>query len=251
VVCDDDYGPYCSTYQASVQFNANGGTTYFVFAGGYAGGSGNLSVTAYYPANDNCSGAIHLTAGVPYSMNTTAATGTGDPTPACGSGVTKGVWFSFTPLLDAPATISTCGSSFDTVLQVYSGTCGALIPVICDDDYGPSCQGLQASVQFMGSAYATYLIFAGGYGGSSGNLNIVANSAPLSMGRMAFQNGQPQCTVNGPPGANCVIEASSDLVHWVVIGTYTIPPSGALTISDPNAASYSARFYRTVIRDSR
>jgi hypothetical protein len=251
VACDDDYGPYCQGLQASVQFNANGGTTYLVFAGGYGGGSGNLSVTAYSPANDACSAAVPLAAGTTYSMDTSDATATGDPTPVCGYGVTKGVWFSFTPTTTAPVAISTCGSSFDTVLQAYTGTCGSLTPVICDDDYGPSCQGLQASVQFMGSAYTTYLIFTGGYEGASGNLNIVANSASLSMSSVSFHNGQPQCTINGPAGASCVIEVSSDLVHWVELGTYTIPANGALTINDPNSANYSSRFYRSMIRDSR
>src|SRR5205823_2202361 len=130
-------------------------------AGGYGGQSGNLSITAYSPGDDTCLGARALTAGNTYVMNTANATATSDPTPACGAGITKGVWFSFTPIADGPVTISTCGSTFDTVLAVYTGSCGALSPVVCDDDYGPSCDAWQASVQFYGSAFTRYLIFTG------------------------------------------------------------------------------------------
>jgi len=54
--------------------------------------------------------------------------------------------------------ISTCGSSFDTVLQVYTGACGALTPVVCDDDNGLYCTGLNASLTLNASAGTNYYI---------------------------------------------------------------------------------------------
>ena len=134
-------------------------------------------VTASGPPNDQCMGAIALSTGVTRTDNTANATSTGDPTPTCQSNFGKGVWYSFTPNTNGTVTISTCASDFDTVLQIYSGSCGALTPVPngCDDDDGPSCQGLQASVSFAGTAGTTYRILAGGYGSSTGNLRIVAS----------------------------------------------------------------------------
>src|SRR5882724_1997757 len=73
------------------------------------------------PANDQCSGAIPLTTGVPFTMNTTDATDGGDPLPACGPSFGGGVWFSFTPASNGLISVTTCGSSFETVVQVYSG----------------------------------------------------------------------------------------------------------------------------------
>ena len=129
------------------------------------------------PPNDQCTGAIGLSAGVTRTDNTANATSTGDPTPTCVSDFGKGVWYTFTPTTNATVTISTCGSDFDTVLQIYTGSCAALTPVPngCDDDNGPSCQGLQASVSFAGTAGTTYRILAGGYGSGTGNLHIVAS----------------------------------------------------------------------------
>jgi len=91
----------------------------------------------------------------------------------------KGVWFAFVSPVSGPVPISTCGSSFDTVLDVYTGTCdGVLTSVACDDDNGPSCAGLQASVLLNATAGTTYYILAGGYASLSGELHIVAGEPP-------------------------------------------------------------------------
>lgn len=127
------------------------------------------------PTNDTCSGAIAMTAGTTYTLNTASATATGDPTPGCQGSFGKGVWYSYTPSAIGNVTISTCGSSFDTVLAVYTGTCGALTPVACNDDNGPSCASSQASLTFSATGGTTYLVMAGGSGGASGNLNILAS----------------------------------------------------------------------------
>jgi len=139
------------------------------------------TLTAVYqpPANpDLCSGAVALINGSPVSVNTAGATSTGDPVPVCVSSLGKGVWFSFTPASSGLVTISTCGSDFDTALQVYQGDCTSLVPVACDDDNGPACAGHQASVQFGGVGGTTYRILAGGWNSASGNLSMVASVNP-------------------------------------------------------------------------
>ena len=117
-----------------------------------------------------------MTAGTPYSVNTANATAAGDPTPGCQLNFGKGVWYSFTPLASGPVTISTCGSDFDTVIQVLVGSCGALTGISggCGEDNGPICTGNRASVSYTGTAGTTYRILAGGFGGASGNLSILA-----------------------------------------------------------------------------
>jgi hypothetical protein len=135
----------------------------------------SVQVVSGPPANDACAGALALAAGTPYTVNTAAATATGDPAPACQPSLGKGVWFSYTPGSSGTISISTCGSDFDTVLAVYAGACGSLTPIACNDNNGPSCLGSQASVSFSGTSGTTYLILAGGAGGASGNLSIVAS----------------------------------------------------------------------------
>ena len=187
VACNDDNGPSCAGTSASMRFSATAGATYHILAGGYNSYSGNLSIVATSsPANDQCAGAVVLTNGVPFTMNTTNATSTGDPTPSCAAKFGKGVWFIYTAPASSDVIASTCGSDFDTVLTVYSGTCGALREVACNDDNGPSCAGTSASMRFSATAGATYYLLASGFGSSSGNLSLVASIAPrLTIGQSA------------------------------------------------------------------
>jgi len=178
VTCNDDDSSCGSGSTASqVTFTGNAGTTYYIFIGGYYGVSGNLQIFAQWsvsppPSNDQCSGAVTLTSGVTNSLNTAYATSTSDPTPSCGSSVGKGVWYKVTPTASGSVTVSTCGSSYDTVLAIYSGSCGSLTSVTCDDDSG--CGGNTSLTTFSGTAGTTYYILAGGYSEASGNLKISA-----------------------------------------------------------------------------
>src|SRR5688572_4063257 len=123
--------------------------------------------------NDECAGAVILQPNVPFVMSTTNATDTGDSDPACQRNFGGGVWFRFTPANTGTVTISTCGSDFDTVLQVYSGSCDALVPVAggCNDSGGSACpSSVSAFVQFSGIGGQAYWILAGGVSGARGTL---------------------------------------------------------------------------------
>jgi hypothetical protein len=186
--CDDDNGPACSGLQASVVVDTFPGVTYYILAGGYAGNTGNLRIVATTAlVNDDCTGALPLHFGVPFSMTTTNATTSASESPVCRPlpSFGKGVWFYFVSPITGQVPISTCGSSFDTVLDVYTGACGALTNVACDDDSGPSCSGLQASVLINATASTTYYILAGGYVSSSGELRIVAGVPPTLMANLS------------------------------------------------------------------
>ncbi len=98
------------------------------------------------PANDLCTGAETL-AVQPNSCTTQtlgtneSATASGEtPNPSCGffgSGVD--VWYSITVPYSGEVSIemSAAGGPTDWVMQVYSGVCGTLSLVECDDDDGP------------------------------------------------------------------------------------------------------------------
>ena len=210
IACDDDYGPACATTRASVAFTGTAGVTYYILAGGYGSGSGNLNLVATSPSNDQCGGAVPLTDGVVFTMNTIQATSTGDPAPGCAGLFGKGVWFTYTAPANGNVIASTCGSSFNTVLAVYSGSCGALTAVACDDDNGPACLGLQASVRFTASAGVTYYLLAGGYNSASGNISMEAYIIPvLAVGRSSGNinitwpgNGTLQSATNLTPVVN-------------------------------------------------
>lgn len=61
------------------------------------------------------------------------------------------------------------------------------------------------------------------------------------------ENGGPVLLVNGRIGLQYDMEASQDLINWSVISTATITTQngGWLQFSDPDAANFPQRFYRT------
>jgi hypothetical protein len=165
--------------QSSVSFACTAGTTYRVCAGGYAGIYGNLRIRAYStcnggpPGNDTCTNAWSLLDSLVYNSEYTACAIDDTNLPCTGENtIYRGVWYRFTATATGTATVDTCGSDFDTKLVVFSGTCGALTNLGCNDDF---C-GLQSSVSFPCAAGSTYLVCAGGYGGHGGNLQIRAYS---------------------------------------------------------------------------
>lgn len=98
------------------------------------------------PANDNCTGAIALTAGFDFAANpvtgsvlaaTTDATG---PTCAFNNSFNSGVWYSVVVPASGSLTIETqaapTNTLTDTTVAAFSGTCATLTQVGCDDDTG-------------------------------------------------------------------------------------------------------------------
>ncbi|MEO6594749.1 MAG: hypothetical protein ABIP94_08350 [Planctomycetota bacterium] len=117
---------------------------------------------------DECAGATPLANGVngPYSN---AAATTSPPAWPCGTG-SKDLWFSYTATGAGTLTASTCGlANFDTVMQVFSGPCGALVSLACNDD-DPACN-LQSTISVPVTP-GTYRLRVGGFNGSSGSFSI-------------------------------------------------------------------------------
>lgn len=131
--------------------------------------------------NDNLDSAI-IVASLPFSDardTTGASTASDDPVFTCGTGhppAYKGagdaepsiylsaqkyntVWYVLQPALTGRVTVSTLGSSYDTLLAVWTEGPGVLHSVGCNDDY----QGLQSLLQFNAVAGVPYYIEVAGY----------------------------------------------------------------------------------------
>lgn len=129
--------------------------------------------------NNNFANAQVITS-LPFSADQNTFGSTVEPgepiSPAdCLEVTTKGatVWFRYTPATSGTFTIDTFGSSFDTVLAVYTGSVlNTLTLVECDDD----TDGLQSEVTLSGSAGVPYRIQAGGYNGIAGNLSVTVRT---------------------------------------------------------------------------
>ncbi|MDC1506114.1 GEVED domain-containing protein, partial [Winogradskyella sp.] len=148
-------------------------------------------------ANDDCSGAIALTPGAVFTENpivgsNAGATGSGEtPLPSCSSydpadttGFGGDVWYSVVVPADGNLTIevdNNGGPSTDSGMQVYSGSCGSLVAVACDDDGGNGAFSQVVIESADGLAGETLLVRVFEYGGNSEmNFLISAFSATLS-----------------------------------------------------------------------
>ncbi len=82
----------------------------------------------------------------------------------------------------------------------------------------------------------------------SGYSNEVSYSEGLPCATMQIRvagGGQFLLTVTGLSGHSYDIEATQDFAVWNVIGTLTLDASGSADFTDPNAANFPQRFYRT------
>jgi uncharacterized repeat protein (TIGR02543 family) len=178
-------------------------------------------------ANDQCIGALVIS-GMTYTnaQYTTNATSTGDPVPSCVSGFGNGVWYQFTPAYNGQVVVDTFGSDFDTGLALYSGSCGALTEVACNDDAG----GLNSQIAASVSAGTTYYLLAGGYSGYTGHLllHLSLTAPPVIVSQPTNQNLTVGYTASFSVGAtggtplSCFWMRNSAMIPGATNSTYAI-----------------------------
>lgn len=109
--------------------------------------------------NDNCSGAIPLTVGTDFTSGALTSTNLNATTdgslPTCSSDAADNVWFTVIVPQSGNLKIKTgqaSGSLFDdSVLTVYSGNCGALTEIDCNDDDNSGFSSISLSGQTPGT----------------------------------------------------------------------------------------------------
>ena len=118
------------------------------------------------PSNDECSNAIVLSSlfGT-IGGNNTNATNSGVAAPTCQPSWQKDMWYSFTITGSRPVTVAVNGISMSyPIVSIYSGSCGALVPVGCNDDSGPGFFSIYTGTLAAG----TYYIRVSGYSSPAG-----------------------------------------------------------------------------------
>jgi IPT/TIG domain-containing protein len=159
-----------------------------------------FAVVAPAPANNNFASAANIT-----STNFTdtkdssgATTQANDPAPPCSqdpripfvTGTSNTIWYKVVPTGSGTANIDTIGSSYDSVLSVWSGTSQtALTLVACNDDINP---GIVVQSQLTGvplTAGTTYYIMVSSFGQADPN--------PLAFGGKSVLNFSFTGTLGG------------------------------------------------------
>lgn len=171
------------------------------------------------------SGSTGSTAG----SNTSANKEQGEPDHADNPGGSS-IWYRWTAPVTGPFSFNTFGSSFDTLLAVYTGSSvSALTVVASNDDYGSN---LTSEVGFTATVGTTYSIAVDGYDNETGTVtlnwlaevpppnDLFVNAAPLigSSGSITSSNigagkepGEPDHA--GDPGGRSV------WFRWTAPGT--------------------------------
>ncbi len=131
-----------------------------------------VTITAPAPGNDNLANATIVTgfSGTTSGSNQFATKQSGEPNHAGNSGGAS-VWYSWTAPATGTATVDTSGSTFDTVLGVYTGSSFPLTLVMQDDD-GMGGGSRQSRVTFPATNGTTYKIAVDGYNGVSGTVTL-------------------------------------------------------------------------------
>jgi len=205
------------------------------FTGSFpAGGIFTLSQPAGLTGggSDSCSSAIIAT-GTTFTdtqATTSATADVSDPTPGCGNGSrSASVWYKYTAPSTGTLMVDTVGSSYDTILSAWTGSCGALTAVAgaCNDDYG----GYATSrISFAANSGTTYYFLVTSYDGTGGSLT-------LNLTLQSTQPSLPNLTPYTPSGwsdkivvstaTNTTMESTSFApsdslyVDWAVANTGT------------------------------
>jgi kumamolisin len=128
----------------------------------------NFMVVSPIP-NDNFANATQISgpSGTISGDNSGATREPGEPE-ITGNPGGSSIWYVWTASFTGPITFTTFGSSFNTLLGVYTGTnVAALTLVTSDDDYGNTPA---SSVTFSATAGVQYYIAVDGYNGATGSV---------------------------------------------------------------------------------
>jgi hypothetical protein len=250
---NDDSGGFLTSV---VSFTATAGTVYQIAVDGYAGRAGiiRLNITIPPPPNDAFANSTVFTGTTATGNNVAATKESGEPLHGGNAGG-KSVWWTWTAASDGIVAINTSGSSFDTLLGVYTGaSVNSLTFVAGNDDSGGT---LASAVRFLARAGTRYQIAVDGYGATAGAIRLnVVPMAPLQMGSLQrLPDGTFRIWVGSADGATidaarsgaisvyATTNLSEPLSNWTRLPGGLTLSNGKLWIDDPEARNLPSRFY--------
>jgi hypothetical protein len=169
---------------------------------------------------------------------------------SCGAGNDRlDVWYCWTADCTGQATVSLCGSSFDTTVAVFD-RCGGT-EIACNDD---GCQSptVASRVTFPATSGESYRIRVAGWGGASGSYQIrvtcaagqpndlCANALPITVGDTNYRT--VEATTDGPILSDaCREDGLAPLLGQDIWYNFVAPCSGIARFSTCGTADYDSR----------
>lgn len=208
--------------------------------GGGASNAKTFAVVAPAPPNDNFANAINITVNsyTDTKDSSGATTEAADPLPACvyqftsGQGGNNGpyanglyntIWYKFTaPSSGGTLNLDTIGSSYDSVLSVWTGSSQASLTAVsggCNDDITP---GIVLESQLSGVALTggtTYYIMVSSFGPPDPNPIALGGKSVLN-----FQFGQPPFSLTPQAPTSVTVSAGNSASY-----TIAVAPANAFT----------------------
>ncbi len=261
VACNDDS---CGT-QSFLSTTFTAGTTYRIRVAGKgaapAGGSYTLVVRPTPPGNDECGGAIAAFDGV-NAYSTTGATDTTSPA-ACSS-ITKDVWYAYTATTTGVVNVTNCPanqagasntpSGWDSVIGIYSGTCGSLTQISCVDG-GGACGANESLATASVVSGTTYYIRLGSFntvGTATGTFVIAPPAPPPANDVCAGAVAITSTPYTAPASAVRGLDATDDLDVTCNSGTtanngvwftYTPATNGVANLAETSSADTATAIF--------
>ncbi|MEQ1634005.1 MAG: hypothetical protein ABL997_16620, partial [Planctomycetota bacterium] len=191
------------------------------------------------PVNDECVGAVQVFVGANGPFDTSLSSTSSPAWPCAGGG--SDLWYRFTPSGTGSMTVDTCNSAnYDSALEVFSGSCGSLVSLVCNDD---TC-GLSSSVTVNVLAGQTYYIRLGGYASAAGSsgLNITAPTGGFPASVASYGTGCYETSRSFyelfPAAPSMDLTGLSMTLAWtgssyvaLPIGSYIAPSGSATTLT--------------------
>jgi hypothetical protein len=160
-------------------------------------------------------------------------------------------WSSTNAIIHTPATAGLPGQPMSVTLSV-ADTNLATARILWEASGQEPAFGGQSHTFSPGPQAGVYWVEAevqwpDGRRAFATNSVTVSTNAPPVLGRPQKSGGAGfSFTLTGAPQATYIIQVSTNLAAWNPLATNTLPSNGALTITDPQAAPFSRRYYRAL-----
>ncbi len=211
----------CGTLQETVTFDPGAPACAAILGGGCddptainydSCASFDDGTCAYPPTNDLCADAETIECGDLKTTDTSLATA--DIAPFCDTsdGTGGGVWYKFTGTGEE-VTASLCNTSFDTKLRVYTGTCGALVCEIGNDDDFSACSSSASQVTWTSVMGTDYYILVHGFGSDQGLFQLTLDCAGCT--NSAASNYSPTANVDDGSCEACIDPTAHNYVAGI------------------------------------